>query len=69
MMAIVVVLPIPFGNLPPALALKLIGLGPVFRDVVAVAIGIVGAGLTLCMSAGLMMMAWVLGSEWILGWV
>ncbi len=68
-MAIIVVLPIPFGNLLPALALILIGLGLVFRDGLAVVVGLVGAGLALCVTAGLMAMTWIWGSEWILGWV
>ena len=68
-MAIIVVLPIPFGNLLPALALILIGLGLVFRDGLAVVVGLVGAGLALSVTAGLMAMTWIWGSEWILGWV
>jgi hypothetical protein len=38
-MAFIVVMPIPFGNVLPALALMLIGLGLVFRDGVAVVLG------------------------------
>ena len=67
LMAIIVVLPIPFGNLLPALALMLLGLGLVFRDGVAVVAGLAGAALALSVTAGLMAMTWIWGSEWILG--
>lgn len=43
-MAVIVVLPIPFGNLLPALAMTLIGLGLVFRDGVAVVFWLAMAG-------------------------
>jgi hypothetical protein len=69
LMAIVVVLPIPFGNLLPALALMLIGLGLVFRDGIAVIFGLLMSGVALVATTGLMLMAWVWGSEWILRWV
>jgi hypothetical protein len=68
-MAFIVVLPIPFGNLLPALAMMLIGLGLVFRDGIAVVLGLVTAGLALFVTAGLLLMAWVWGSEWIMRWV
>ena len=69
LMAVIVVLPIPFGNLLPALAMMLIGLGLVFRDGVAVVFGLAMAGLALFVTAGLMLMAWIWGSEWITRWV
>ena len=62
-MAIIVVLPIPFGNLLPALALMLMGLGLVFRDGVAVVAGLAGAGLALAVTAGLVVLTWVRGRE------
>ena len=70
-MALIVVMPIPFGNVLPALALMLIGLGLVFRDGVAVVLGLAMAALAMCVTAGVMLMAWVWGSEWLLGllWV
>jgi len=68
LMALIVVMPIPFGNVLPALALMLIGLGLVFRDGVAVVLGLVMAGLAVCVTAGVMLMAWAWGSEWLLGW-
>ena len=68
LMALIVVLPIPLGNLLPALALTLIGLGWVFRDGVVVVLGLVTAGLALLATAGLMWMAWAWGSEWFLAW-
>ncbi|MDZ7591562.1 MAG: exopolysaccharide biosynthesis protein [Rubrivivax sp.] len=69
LMAIIVVMPIPFGNLLPALALVLIGLGLVFRDGVAVVLGHITSGLALLATAGLMLMAWARGSEWLTRWV
>ena len=69
MMAGIVVMPIPFGNLLPALALVLIGLGLVFPDGLAVVLGLLMSGLALVATTGLLLMAWAWGSEWILGWV
>jgi len=68
LMACIVLLPIPFGNVLPALALVLVGLGLVFRDGLAVALGLVGAGLALFATTGLMLMAWAWGSEWLTRW-
>jgi hypothetical protein len=67
LMALVVVMPIRFGNVLPALALMLIGLGLVFRDGVAVVLGLAMAVLAICATAGVMLMAWVWSSEWLLG--
>ena len=68
-MAAIVLMPIPFGNVLPALALMLIGLGVVFRDGVAVILGLLMSGVALVATTGLLLMAWIWGSEWILGWV
>lgn len=54
---------------PLLLALMLIGPGMVFRDGVAVALGLAMAGLAVLVTAGLMLMVWGWGSEWILRWV
>jgi hypothetical protein len=67
LMALIVVMPIPFGNVLPAVALMLIGLGLVFRDGVAVVLGLAMAALAMCVTAGVMLMVWVWGSEWLLG--
>ena len=69
LMAAIVVMPIPFGNVLPALALSFIGLGLVFRDGVAVLLGLLLSGVALVATTGLLLMAWVWGSEWIVGWV
>ena len=69
LMAAIVVMPIPFGNLLPAVALVFIGLGLVFRDGVAVILGLLMSGVALFATTGLVLMAWIWGSEWILGWV
>lgn len=68
LMAAIIVMPIPFGNLLPAVALVFIGLGLVFRDGVAVILGLLMSGVALLATTGLLLMAWVWGSEWILGW-
>ena len=67
LMASIVVMPIPFGNVLPALALMLIGLGLVFRDSVAVVLGLGMAAQAMCVTAGVMLMAWAWGSDWLLG--
>ena len=69
LMAVIVALPIPFGNQLPALAMMLIGLGLVFRDGVAVLLGLAMAGLATFATAGLLLMAWVWGSEWVTPWI
>ncbi len=69
LMALIVVMPIPFGNLLPAVALMLIGLGLVFRDGVAVVLGLAMAALAMCVTAGVMLMVWVWGREWLLGFL
>lgn len=69
LMALLIVLPIPLGNVLPALALLLIGLGLVFRDGVAVVFGLAVSALALCASTGLVLMAWFWGGEWLPGWI
>ncbi len=69
LMALIVMLPIPFGNLLPSLALMLIGLGLVFRDGLAVVAGLATAGFALLATVGLMLLVWFWGSEWVLGLV
>ncbi len=69
LMAVIVLLPIPFGNAMPALAMMFIGLGLVFRDGVAIVLGLTTAGLALLITAGLMSMVWVWGGEWLTRWM
>ncbi|OYU98174.1 MAG: hypothetical protein CFE45_17505 [Burkholderiales bacterium PBB5] len=69
LMALIVVLPIPFGNVLPALALMLIGLGLVFRDGLAVLLGLAMAVLAIGVTAGLIVLAWTWGSAWLPGWL
>ena len=66
LMAFIVVLPVPFGNWLPALAIMLMGLGLVFRDGVAVVLGLFTAGLALVVTVGLILMAWTLCSDWVM---
>lgn len=65
LMAVLIVLPIPFGNVLPALSLMLFGLGLAFRDGLAVAAGGVMAGLATAFAGGLAAGAWWLGSSWL----
>lgn len=68
-MAVVLILPIPFGNVLPAVALVLIGLGLAARDGLA---ALLGAGLATLTGAGtvlLLVMAASWGGEWALGWL
>ena len=67
LMAAINVMPIPLGSLLPAVALVFIGLGLVFRDGVAVILGLLMSGLALVATTGLLLMALVWGTEWILG--
>lgn len=59
-MAGVLILPIPFGNVLPSIALVLIGLGLVFRDGLAVLLGVATAVLTV---AGLVALS-MLATDW-----
>lgn len=68
-MALLIVLPIPFGNVLPALALTAFGLGMVFRDGVAVLLGAVFGVLALAFTAGLGLAAWHWGGEGLTAWL
>ncbi len=61
-MALLIVLPIPFGNVLPSLALIALGLGRLFRDGAAVAAAAGLATLALAGSAGLLLLAWQTGA-------
>jgi hypothetical protein len=65
LMAVVIVLPIPFGNMLPALALMMIGIGLVFHDGLAVILGFATAALAVFVTAGLLLVVWTWGSDWI----
>ncbi|MGY0196202.1 exopolysaccharide biosynthesis protein [Leptothrix sp. BB-4] len=68
-MAAILVLPIPFGNILPALAVATIGLGLAFRDGLVVVVGTVMAGLTLLLtSAALFALATQL-QVWVVDWM
>ena len=62
-------LPIPFGNLFPALGLMRIGFALVFRDGVAMLLGMTAAAFAMVTSTGLGRMAWFRGGEWITHWI
>lgn len=59
LLALVIALPIPFGNLPPALCVLLIALGMIQKDGVLAAIGF-GAGLVI-LGGGLLAADYVIG--------
>ena len=69
LMAFIVLLPIPLGNLLPSIAIMLIGVGLVFRDGLAVLLGHVMAVLALIITSGALLLVWILGSEWATGWI
>ena len=62
LMAVLLVLPIPFGNVLPALALMLLGLGQVFRDGLVVALGLGAAVAAVGVTAGMALLAW----QWVM---
>jgi hypothetical protein len=64
-MAVALVLPIPFGNVLPALTLVLIGTGLVFRDGAAVLSGQLMAIATLVLTTLLLLAA----GDWVAGWL
>jgi hypothetical protein len=63
LMALLIILPIPFGNLFPALALMLLGLGLVARDGVAILAGAAMALLSVLFSIAVACAAWFWGIE------
>lgn len=66
-MAVIIVLPIPFGNVLPAIALMLLGIGLVFHDGVAVLLGWLFSALALGFTAALGLGAWALAGG-LAGW-
>jgi len=69
LMAVIIVLPIPFGNVLPALAITFIGVGQVFRDGVAVALGFATACLAVLLTAGMVSVAWIWAWDWAVPWL
>ena len=61
LMAVVIILPIPFGNVLPALALMLLGLGLVFSDGLAVLLAAATGAGALLYTATLGLAAWAWG--------
>lgn len=68
LMGAVIFLPIPFGNVLPALALVLLGLGLAFRDGLVVLGSTVVAGLALGYTTGLGVAVWAWGLAPVLAW-
>ena len=65
LMAVLIVLPIPFGNVLPALAVAMLGLALVHRDGLMVMLSAVMAALTATYVAGLGLSVWLLGDHWL----
>lgn len=63
LMALLIVLPIPFGNVLPSLALLLLGVGLVFLDGLFVLLAAAAAGLATLFPVGLAFVAWGWGGE------
>lgn len=68
-MAVLIVLPIPFGNVLPALALSLLGLGLVFRDGLAVLLAMLAGGAAVAYTTTLGVLAWHWGLAPLLQWL
>ncbi len=64
-MALLIVLPIPFGNVLPAVAMMLMGVALVFRDGLAMILGLATAALAVTTTGALVWLAWDLGSGWL----
>jgi len=65
LMAGLIILPIPFGNVLPAIAISLFGLGMVFRDGVLMLLGGLVSVLAVLFTATLAWGAWQLGQTWL----
>ena len=64
-MAALIVLPIPFGNVLPAVATMLMGVAFVFRDGLAMVLGLATAAIAVTVTGLLALLAWDLGSHWL----
>ncbi len=64
-MALLIVLPIPFGNVLPAVAMMLMGVALVFRDGLAMILGLATAALAVTVTSVLVFLAWDIGSGWL----
>ena len=66
---LLIILPIPLGNVLPALALMLLGLGMVFRDGIAVLVSATLATSAVLYTAGLGLVAWIWGVAPLMRWL
>ncbi|MDR6670994.1 exopolysaccharide biosynthesis protein [Rhizobium sp. 1399] len=64
-MAILIALPIPFGNMLPGLAVLITALGMAQRDSLAIGVGLLVAILAATVSAGILAGSWWLIADWI----
>ncbi|HQC97032.1 MAG TPA: exopolysaccharide biosynthesis protein [Aquabacterium sp.] len=69
MMGGLIFLPIPFGNVLPAVALSLLGLGLLFRDGLAVLLALLAGSVAVAYTAGLGVLAWHWGLDPLLQWL
>ena len=63
-MAILIALPIPFGNMLPGIAVLITALGIAQRDSLAIGAGLLVAILAVAMSAALLVGGWALIADW-----
>ncbi len=69
LMALLIVLPIPFGNVLPALALILLGAGLVFDDGLLLLMAAAAAGVATMFPVGLGLAAWFWGADAVRQWL
>lgn len=65
LLGFVIILPIPFGNVVPAVAMTLMGLGLVFRDGIAILLGLATGVFALVATSAAVLLAYLWGTEWI----
>ncbi|MCV2350156.1 exopolysaccharide biosynthesis protein [Paucibacter sp. Y2R2-4] len=63
LMAVLIVLPIPLGNLFPAISLMLVGMGLVARDGLAILAGSAMAAVSVLFSVAVLAAGWIWGLE------
>ncbi|OYU29024.1 MAG: hypothetical protein CFE41_03285 [Burkholderiales bacterium PBB2] len=68
LMALLIVLPIPFGNVLPALALMLAGLALAARDGLVLLLSLLMAGLATAFGLAVSVLGWIWGSQ-ALSWI
>jgi hypothetical protein len=68
LMAAVIMLPIPLGDVLPALSLIVLGLGLVFCDGAAVLLAFATACVAMLLNLAIVVTLWRCGLAWLVGW-